>query len=199
MTLLDADHEAAWTAKLKGPFEGTVLWPYLDSLGNVTVATGALISSLGEFESLRWDGGMGTVSLAAEWAAIKAAKPGMLPAYYRSVTSLRMSPEEADRLLNLRIASTEADAIHAIPGLSDKPQDAILGTLDCCFNMGTGRFHEQFFSPDCKFGPAFFSERWAECAVECRRKEAPAPGGIQKSRNDWTASLFAGLVNTSVT
>lgn len=199
MTTLDPEHEAIWKAQLKGPFEGTVLWPYLDTDGNVTVATGYMIASLSEFESLKWIGGMGALTIAAaEWKELRASKPGMRAAHYESVTSLRLSEDEADALLEKRITSTEEDAINSITGLSAMPQPAIMGCLDMAFNMGMDRFHDQFFGPTRHFGPALYAQHWLICSTECRRKEVPAPGGIQKSRNDWTAALFASLAAPQV-
>lgn len=191
MTLLDPQHESDFKAHLDR-FEGKIPWPYVDTTGHVTVGVGCMIPSLSEFESMKWEGGIGTVSLLDEWRTLKAATPGLMAAAYKSLTSLVLPNDEIDRLRDQRIASMESDVIQAVPGVSALPQNAIQCVCDMAFNLGVSKLHSEFFAPGCHFGPAVFAGDWQAAAKECIRR------GIQKERNDYTQALFMGIFPLTV-
>lgn len=191
MVLLSGPSELAYRAKLAG-FEGRFPFLYLDGPGNVSVGVGCLIPSAEASAALNWTGPAG-IDPRDEWRTVEAAQPDRIAAFYAPLTQLRLSDAEIDSLLDVRLSQAEQGLIAVVASVVHMPEPARTGLLDMCFNLGATKLKNQFFGPQCRFGPAVYRGDWPTAARESARKEAPAAGGIQPERNRYVFDLFNSL------
>jgi GH24 family phage-related lysozyme (muramidase) len=186
------------------PLEGRVNYMYLDTKGLVSAGVGNLIdatkkaltaptaeeraASLRMAGQLDWraeDGSVATPEqVAAEWDLVKsrmslASRGG---GAYRSLTSLRISEEEIDRFVFVKLDQFEhhLKGRHEFATFDSWPADAQLGLLSMSWGLGPA-----FKFP--KFQAFVAAGDWNGAATECRFN--PERGTIVK-RNDLNQELF---------
>ncbi len=95
--------------------------------------------------------------------------------YFKPLTDLRISDEEADRLYNLDYSTAINDAREKFPALDEMPPMLKDTVVDMVYNLGSTRFDKYR-----NFTRAINDGRYADAAAESFRH------GVQQERNDWT-------------
>jgi GH24 family phage-related lysozyme (muramidase) len=162
------------------PFEGAFDHMYLDSAGNggnVTVGIGFMLPTVAAARALPFEP---NGEIENDFKAVKAAKPGYVARYYRSLTKCRLPPEgmraEFDRRVRAFAVTLHTGAYH----LDIYPDAATVAILDMAYNLGASALVLKW--PN--FKTACFQRDWPRSARECTRR------GIQPARNQATAALF---------
>lgn len=163
------------------PLEGYTSFPYTDAEGLVTVGMGNLIDGMGSGQKMHDSCGHGTSTpcgqasptgtaralpwspnnLDADWAALKAAWPGVQSLACRNITTSRLSDEAIQNLIASRMKANEAELIAGLPGYAQAPADAQLATHSMAWAMGAG-----FAKTWTKFRAAFNAGDYAGAAAE---------------------------------
>ena len=142
-----------------GPFEGPLLpYPYTDVDGWVTTGTGQMIDAGASGQqkgvncgkgtsapcgqatptakalSLPWTGG----SIATDWAAIKAAWPGVQSTACAGITSARLSKDFLVSMAMDQMKANERDVLKLVPGFAQVPADGQLALHSMMWSMGSG-------------------------------------------------------------
>ncbi|HEY5241745.1 MAG TPA: hypothetical protein VIJ22_09780, partial [Polyangiaceae bacterium] len=140
------------------PLEGLEPEPYTDAEGLVTTALGDLIDSLAPGQKMHDNCGHGTTTpcgqasptaaaralpwspnnIDADWAAIKAAWPGVQSTACRGITTSRLSADADQALVASRMTSNEADLIKGLTGYTRAPADAQLAAMSMAWALGAG-------------------------------------------------------------
>lgn len=165
--------------------EGRIPHMYLDTVGRVTLAIGHMIPAVVEAQKLtlqvRASGQTATAAqIADDFNRVLAQAPGMVAARYQPFTTIEMTDEQIDRLLNQDIAVMEAGVRQQFAGYDSYPEPAQDALLDMAFNLGVTGLVTKF--PKLKAGAE--AQNWNTCAAECRRN------GISDARNQKTRDLF---------
>jgi GH24 family phage-related lysozyme (muramidase) len=165
--------------------EGSIEHMYLDTVGKVTVGVGHMIP--GELEAQRINfvvrGTMRpatTLQISSEFGTVGRQRPAMTAASYRQFTTLDMTPDAIDSLLDSDIAIMEAGVRANFFNYDSYPAPAKDALLDMAFNLGVHGLVAHF--PHLKAGAD--SQNWRICAAQCRRN------GISDTRNQKTMDLF---------
>lgn len=167
--------------------EGVIPHFYLDTKGFVTAGIGHLLRTEDEAFALPWtkdDRPASTAEIRFEYQRVKALKPGMGPRYYAERTTLRLSDEAMDRLLDADVDAKASEVAASLPGFDAFPDGPQCGCLDIAFNCGvngpTGLIHG--FPRMMAYVKA---GRWVEASRESHRPE------VSDKRNRQTAAWFA--------
>ena len=171
--------------------EGCIPWLYCDSLGFVTIGIGNLVAKFSDTIALPLAHADGTPATDEEktkaWYKVfgtfnRHATTHLPAAGYKGLTDLRITQDYAETLAEARLVK------EFLPGLmkvfnsfAGFPMNARRGLVDMIYNLGVGRFTNEF--P--KFIAAVRDGRWTDAAAECHRSSC------RDERNDWTKSLFA--------
>ena len=170
---------AAFTSQ----FEGKIPYLYLDPDGNVTGGCGHLFRTPQEVADIS---GCSLQDATEAFDAVKVAEAGHEAHWYETLTDMRLTDDQITALL----ASDQQRSIglcsRTIQTWDSLPQPAQIALADIAFNTGslTG------WPSLCM---AVAAGNWAEAAIQCHRKEIPAPGGVQSERNIATAQLFSNI------
>lgn len=194
-----ATYDKAYRALLAGPFEGSIPYMYLDSLGYVTVGVGKMLPTpssalLLKFVHQKGKSRATPAEITAAYMSVRASAGNRPAASYRKLTDLDLAPGEADRLLTDELQTAEDGCRTLFPAWNRFPLAAQLALLDMVYNMGPGqaltqaqrragqREHGLFQFHRLRASVA--KEDWAAASRECERQ------GIQRSRNFWTRDKF---------
>lgn len=120
------------------PLEGEVLWPYQDVLGLVTVGYGCLIEPVSLALPLKWEGDLSPGQVRAEWAKVNALPKAMHFARYKAASTLRLTEQSADELLDHRMLDFEVTLQKYFPAWDDFPADAQLAAMAMAWACGAG-------------------------------------------------------------
>ena len=159
--------------------EGDVFDLYLDGHKDasgapapiVTTAIGCALFSVEEAIALSWvekSDGVTPASaddVRAAWAAVVARKDlaGHGAGAFENVTTIRLTQDSHDALVNARIATFEAELRPVFPNYDTVPDAAEEGIVRLTWATGGANFKARW--P--KFSAAFLAEEWAVCASEC--------------------------------
>jgi GH24 family phage-related lysozyme (muramidase) len=180
-------------------FEGSVPWMYLDTAANVTVGVGNLLANVAEAQALAFvvrpaDGSDPAQAPAAtpdqietDFNAVSAQPKGQNFHYYQQFTALVLPDAAIQALLLNRVQGFVAQLTGAFLEFNAYPAPACAAIFDMAFNLGLGGLLRGF--PH--FTQAVRSQDWATAAAQCTR------GGIQPSRNAWTAAQFQLAASSS--
>jgi peptidoglycan hydrolase-like protein with peptidoglycan-binding domain len=123
------------------PFEGYLNGPYTDAKGLVTTGMGNLIDSgsgsptpTAKARSLPWSPN----NIDADWAALKAAWPGVQSVASMHLTTSRLSPQAVTDLIVSTMKAEEPAILRLIPGFASLPADSQMGIWSMVWAMGTG-------------------------------------------------------------
>jgi GH24 family phage-related lysozyme (muramidase) len=171
--------------------EGNIPHFYLDTVGRVTVGVGHMIpvaaQATGISLQVRVSGlPASSQQIEGEFSRISSQRPAMPAAQYRQFTTLEMTEEVTDALLDADIAAMEAGVRQHFAGYDSYPEPAQDGILDMAFNLGVGGLVSNFPT----FKRAAEERNWNTCAAECHRN------GISDSRNQKTKQLFLEAAST---
>ena len=142
-----------------GPFEGPLLtYPYTDVDGWVTTGTGNMIDAgapgqqkgvncgkgtgapcgqatpTAKALAMPWTGG----SIATDWAAIKAAWPGVQSTACKGITSARLPQDYLVTMAMDQMKANERDVLKLVPGFAEVPADGQLALHSMMWAMGSG-------------------------------------------------------------
>lgn len=146
-------------------FEGHLLWLYLDVKGLVTIGDGDLVDPMPLAEGLPFvhrDGTPATVDeVRAAWLKVKAATAmaRLGGGAFAQLTTLRLTEEGVDQLVQGRLALNERILQQSFDGFEAWCADAQLGTLSMAWAMGGG-----FASKFPIFTEAANEGDWDRCA-----------------------------------
>lgn len=122
-------------------FEGYLPGPYTDAKGLITVGMGNLIDTqppsptpTAKARSLPWSPN----NIDADWAALRAAWPGVQSAASMRLTTSRLSPQAIQNLITDTMRGEEPAILRLIPGFANLPADVQLGVWSMVWAMGTG-------------------------------------------------------------
>jgi GH24 family phage-related lysozyme (muramidase) len=172
--------------KLK-EFEGCVPWMYRDTVGKVTVGVGLMLPDAKAAQSLPFILGTRTATLeeiAAEYARVDALPLGHASAFYKTPTSLQLTPQTIDAKLSSVLEGFEANLRTEFPHYDALPDGVKMALLDMIYNLGPAGLFKGF--PH--LVAAVQTGAWAQAAEHCMRR-GPAP-----ARNNWTQLQFLSAV-----
>jgi GH24 family phage-related lysozyme (muramidase) len=183
-------HELKIVIDLLKAGEGVTTFLYQDSVGLVTIGVGNLVPNAEAAIAISLIHENGSIATNSEkilaYETIYNA-PGKRTTgrsyradYYASMTSLRMSVDEVDRLLARRIAEFYAQTKRIFPHFDSFPEPAKIAIMDMIFNLGYGKFNTQYV----RFQAAVRDHDWQRASEQCQRS------GPSEARNRETRNLF---------
>jgi len=173
-------------------FEGSVPYMYVDTAANVTVGVGNLLANIASAQALAFvvrptDGSDPSLApaatpdqIAADFANVIAQPKGENYPYYEPYTTILLPEAAIQALLLSRVQGFTTELIGAFPDFNAYPDEACAALFDMAFNLGL----EGLLTKFPHFTQAVRNQDWATAAAQCTR------GGIQASRNAWTAAQF---------
>ena len=170
-------------------FEGYLTFMYADVKNLVTTGMGNLIDPIGTSLSLPWVNSDGSPAsqqqITDAWNAVKARtdltqKGGKA---YKSVTTIRLTDEGIDQLIQRRLKSNESTLRSTYPGYDSWPADAQLAVLSMAWAMGPA-FKFGTFKKQVNGDPPDF----AAAATSSHMNDAGNPGLVP--RNAANKKLF---------
>ncbi len=168
--------------------EGCISHMYLDTVGKVTVGVGNMLPTIEAATGLpfhnRETGNKASEDeIKHEYETVAGQKPAMAATSYKQYTTLDLSDEYIDELLDKRIAEFETGLKKDFQNYEQYPGAAKLGLMDMAFNLGNSGLINKFPS----FTRAARAQNWQGCAEECDRR------GISDERNDEVKKLFGSI------
>jgi GH24 family phage-related lysozyme (muramidase) len=138
------------------PLEGMTNYPYTDAEGLVTTGMGDLIDGMASGQTMHTSCGHGTSTpcgqatptaaaralpwnpnnLDADWAAIKAAWPGVQSVACKGITTSRLDADAIQNLIASRMKDNEAFILKGLPNFAQAPADAQLAVHSMSWAMG---------------------------------------------------------------
>ncbi len=185
--------------------ERTIEYPYLDSMGIVTIGTGINVDNKAEFMKLdlrignpngrpatlaEKESGYNILKNFAKQATAKASpediknnKPvNRKVETYKTMTTLRINGVAEVKLYTQKFKSTlTQDVPKAFPKLSSLPDNAKIVVTDMMFNMGATKFTKTNWP---SFYDAINKHDWSSAAKESHRSSG------DKGRNDWAHDML---------
>jgi len=203
------DNLATYIADLTA-WENCPLWPYCDECGNVTIAIGNMLPTMGSITPLplkhQASGVLATDDeKIAAWQAVKVAYDPILNALgYSGVCDLRLDRTEATALITSRLTYEFLPQLRGLcPGFDGFPLTARRALVDMIYNLGRGHAPLTVGPTDKGAGLAMFSRMlaacncvppdWATAAEQCHRATC------RSARNDWTRAMFLEAGNPAWT
>ncbi len=164
-------------------FEGSVPWMYLDTVGKVTVGVGSMLPdarAAGSLPFLMVDRAATAEEIAKEFERVSAMAKGRAATFYRRSGGLILAEKAIDERLSEVLEGFEGYLRTHLGGYDGLPDGAKLALLDMVYNLGPGRFFQEY--P--KLLAAVAKGDWAKAAGACLRR---GPGA---ARNVWTKEQF---------
>jgi GH24 family phage-related lysozyme (muramidase) len=170
-------------------FEGYLTFMYADVKNLVTTGMGNLIDPIGAALSLPWVNSDGSPAsqqqISDAWNAVKARsdltqKGGKA---YKSITTIRLTDEGIDQLIQRRLKSNESTLRSNYPGYDSWPADAQMAVLSMAWAMGPA-FKFGTFKKQVNGDPPDF----AAAATSSHMNDAGNPGLVP--RNAANKKLF---------
>lgn len=168
-------------------FEGVVPWLYLDTKGNVTIAVGKLVPTLGVADSLPLkifsDSTIASSDqIASDWSRIKSMPfgPKYGNRYFHAKTSVYMIDSDINALLSFTIQPILTELKAVFIAWSSYVSGVKQVVVDMAYQLGVTGLQDDFpqFCLDIK------AEKWADAAAESHRRDANA------DRNLWASRLL---------
>jgi peptidoglycan hydrolase-like protein with peptidoglycan-binding domain len=127
----------------QGRFEGSGLpYMYTDVKGNVTFGTGILadpVSSALQYPWKNQDGSLASpADVTAAFNAVKSAWPGIQSTGSQSLTTIRLTPDDLNKILYSKAAAFHAGLSKSYPSYPKAPADAQLAMLGLAWPWGDG-------------------------------------------------------------
>lgn len=171
-------------------FENEIPWMYLDTVGNVTVATGLLLRNADAAVALPFvDEGTGTPASApmirSVFQRVASMPKGRVARFYK-IGGAVLSQQSMDSLLAKEVKDFDSGLRLGFRQFDGFPVPAKLALLDMVYNLGASGLFEGY-PRMCK---AVRDGLWTVAAAECHRI------GPSDKRNAWTKAQFeaaAGL------
>ena len=167
--------------------EGSIPYMYLDTNGYVTVGVGHMMRTVAAAQALPFERRADHAPATADEITAEYTKIAALPfgqshdaESFEPYTTLELTSEEIDSLLDRRIAEFETGLRQDFVGFDNYPDRVRLGLMDMAFNLGNNGLVTKFPG----FTAAARAQDWSKCAAECHRK------GIRESRNKEVRELF---------
>ena len=160
---------------------------YRDTVGKVTVGVGLMLPDAKAAEALPFVVGTRPATpeeIAAEYARVDAMPIGRASAFYKTPTSLLLTPQTIDAKLTSVLAGFEADLRAQFPHYDTLPDSVKMALLDMIYNLGPAGLFKGF--PH--LVAAIQTGAWTQAAQHCIRR---GPGA---ARNDWTKEQFLSAV-----
>ncbi len=171
--------------------EGRTSYLYLDSEGKPTIGIGNYLPNVGAALALMsWahqDGRLASEEeIRAAYARIAREPSGYRAEHYASLSDLRISDAEIDRLWDQNLAQFEAGLVRVFPAFATFPEGPQLGLFDIAYQAGVGGLVAGFPSL-CRAVRASPPD-WNTASKESHRKKS------SDRRNSDTAELFSSGV-----
>jgi GH24 family phage-related lysozyme (muramidase) len=160
---------------------------YRDTVGKVTVGIGLMLPDAKAAEALPFVIGTRAATpqeIAAEYARVDALPMGRASAFYKTPTSLLLTPQTIDAKLTSVLTGFETDLRAQFPHYDAFPDAVKLALLDMIYNLGPAGLFKGF--PH--LVAATQTGAWTQAAEHCMRR-GPGP-----ARNDWTREQFLSAV-----
>ena len=165
-------------------YEGTITFMYQDSVGQVTVGVGHLLSNAAAAQALSFQTAEGKAATAeqikTDFDAVAKAPGKMVASKYKKYASLSLSEADIDQLLTADVDAFEGQLKSSFPAYDSYPTDVQLGLLDMIFNLGQNGLITKFPS----FVKAVKAKNWSDAAKESNRPQ------LGSARNAYVKSLF---------
>ncbi len=177
-------------------FEGRLNFMYLDALGLVTTGVGNLIDPVGAALALPWvhsdNSPASAAEITEEWNKIKglSSLDQRGGAVYGSYTSLHLTDDAIDSLVQSKLQANEAELQRYFPDWDNWPADAQMGALSMAWAMGAG-FPETFKN----FVAAANTGDWMTAATQSQM--APTPGIAPRNAADLLLFQNAAVANAN--
>jgi hypothetical protein len=178
-------------------FEGDFPFMYLDTAGLITWGIGEMSPTAADATRVPWrhvaTQAIATAAeVAAEFARVKAMKPGMLAKEYFSEHSLMLHPGDIDASFRNKCDGYIAQLRRILPAFDSYPVSKQLRFLDMVFNLGaglppSGDFHGSGLQEYSHLITAALACNWKVCATECGRNTHLR---AFDARNEWTSQGF---------
>jgi GH24 family phage-related lysozyme (muramidase) len=165
---------------------------YRDTVGKVTVGVGLMLPDAKAAEALPFVIGTRAATpqeIAADYARVDALPIGRASAFYKTPTSLLLTPQTIDAKLTSVLTGFETDLRAQFPHYDAFPDAVKLALLDMIYNLGPAGLFKGF--PH--LVAAIQTGAWALAAEHCTRR---GPGPV---RNDWTREQFPSAVVGTIT
>ena len=172
----------AVAARLK-VFEGSTNYLYLCPAGKVTCGVGHVIQSLSEALAMPFLVGVSLANIQQitnDYNNIRVAQPGLVVTSYMPYTTIRLSDDYVETILEKDIAAFLGYLHLTWPNFDSFPEPAQEAAFDVAYNVGSKGLTTKF--PH--LVQAIDAGDWTTAAAQCHRT------GIQESRNQETAALF---------
>jgi GH24 family phage-related lysozyme (muramidase) len=180
------------------PFEGVVLWMYLDIKGLVTIGLGNLIDPVEralnpelQFEYVDQPGSQANQEdIIDAWNTVKAQTNLKSKGYkaFEKLTNLRITEDSVRSLVDTQLLAHLRLLKKTFSNFDNWPADAQLGLLSMAWALGAG-----FASKWPKFRAACQNEDWDTAAQECLISEVGNPG--VRPRNNANQTLFSNAAS----
>jgi hypothetical protein len=165
------------------PLEGRVDAMYCDVLGLITCAVGCLIDPIYLAKEIRWtleDGSVADMAqVTADWNLLKAGAQHYAKLhwkYARAATKCRLTEDEIDRLVKVRLTANETQMRKTFPDWDSFPADAQLAIMSMCWAVGAG-WPTKF--PNLK--RCVLQQDWEGCVASCKIREEGNPGVVPRN------------------
>jgi hypothetical protein len=179
------------------PLEGRCVAPYCDIEGNVTVAIGKEVSTLGEFRLYPWLCGGSSlqashVEIDSAWMVLKAVSPDVYKThrggdpFWQSLTPLRLSDSAVDTITHNMACADEKGLMGLFPDWELWPDEAQAGTLMLAWACGVDEIARGY--P--KFQAACRAYEWKTAADESALANPENSPHEYDNRNETTKALF---------
>lgn len=169
--------------EFSAPLEGRVPSMYCDILGLVTCGVGNLIDPISLAEQIRWTLDDGTRApldvVRADWHKLKSNAAYYAKRHWRFAqadTRCRMTEDEIDRVVKMRLASNEAIIKKRFPKWDDFPADAQLAIMSMAWAVGAG-----FYTKFPNLSRCIDAQDWVGCVASCKIREAGNPGVVPRN------------------
>ena len=169
--------------------EGCISHMYLDTVGKVTVGVGNMLpapEAAIELPFIDRDTGVNATEteIRAGYKLVANQEPKKLAASYKQYSSLDLTADTINELLDRRITEFESGLQRDFADYDSYPDSAKLALIDMAFNLGNVGLVNKFPS----FTYAARQANWAVCAQECQRT------GISDERNKAVKELLSSIV-----
>lgn len=169
------------------PFEGESLSLYLDGddPGNVTGGVGILFP---DAQSAADAFGVSPEVMQPQFAAVKAARPGLAASAYAHLTTLRLTLAQSAALFRSAMEARVSACQRKVAGFDALPQSAQIVCVDLEYNVTGGVLVFHHFLGD------LGRRDWKQAAIDCHRVETPGAGGVQPARNAGAKALIESIL-----
>jgi len=164
---------------------------YRDTVGKVTVGVGLMLPDAKSAQALPFILGTRSATpeeIAAEYTRVDTLPLGHASAFYKTPSSLQLTPQTIDAKLTSVLQGFEADLRTEFPHYDALPDGVKMALLDMIYNLGPAGLFMGF--PH--LVAAVQTGAWAQAAEHCIRR------GPSEARNNWTRQQFLSAVVSTI-